>query len=148
MAQRKLRLCMPSTAHWAALPLQELDLKPRDYLQLSFALPGAPSYRVEICEFAILLRFSLSSGVGRGEEKKRTINTEPHCTQEAHNSSGDGSLAMMSLKHLCPRGFRESVSETDCLLSLGGATLELWSHVSLRCWQMMVSLVVTQGSEP
>lgn len=120
MAQRKLGLWTPSTAQWTALPLQELDLKPRDYLQLSFALPGAPSYRVEICEFAILLRFSLSSGVGR---KKGPLPLKTHCTQQAHNPSGDSSLERMSLKHLCPRGPRESVSETGCLLSLEGRLL-------------------------
>lgn len=53
---------MPSTAQWATLPLHELEFKARNYLQLGFALPGAPSDRVEIRKFAVLLRFSLSSG--------------------------------------------------------------------------------------
>ena len=39
------------------------------YLQLCFTLPGAPPHGVEIREFAVLLRPSLGSRVGRGEEK-------------------------------------------------------------------------------
>lgn len=56
---------MPSTAQWATLPLHELEFKARNYLQLGFALPGAPSDRVEIRKFAVLLRFSLSFFSGR-----------------------------------------------------------------------------------
>lgn len=120
------------TAPQASLPLQEPRLKPHaSNLQLSFALPGAPPHRVEIREFAILLRFSLSSGMGK-EEEKASISTETTFTsgREAHNPLGESSLRMMSLKHLCPRcprvtqgsaaqgGLRESVK--DSLPALGG----------------------------
>lgn len=116
MIQSELRLCTASTAHWDALPLPRAGIKTTGlYLQLSFALPGAPSNRVEICELTILLRFSLSSRV-RKEEEKTSISTETAFTSRRHttpeqqapwkpchfNTSvhrGPGSLRLT-----CPRG--------------------------------------------
>lgn len=72
------------------------------YLQLGFALPGAPPDRVEVREFAILLRFPLSSGEGRGrEERNMAIRTEATL-----RSSGDSMWKPSHLGAFVPGGPR------------------------------------------
>lgn len=80
---------MPSPARWAAPPCKGGRNTTALYLQLRFALPGAPPHGVEIGEFAILLRFSLSSGGGR--EEKTSISLRPHSHPETRSARG-GSL--------------------------------------------------------